>query len=43
MLFVDVSDYQRIKEVRNDIRKQKLIPDVIINNAAGNFCVLFVS
>ena len=38
---VDVSDYQRIKEVRDDIRKQKLIPDVIINNAAGNFLCPF--
>lgn len=34
---VDVSNYEDILSVKNRLIKKKIIPDVIINNAAGNF------
>ncbi len=37
----DVSDYDKVKEVKNDLKSQNLIPDIVINNAAGNFLCPF--
>ncbi len=34
---VDVSDYNSILDVKKEMVSNKLLPDIIINNAAGNF------
>lgn len=34
---VDVSKYDEIVDVKNDLKEKNIIPDIIINNAAGNF------
>ena len=34
---VDVSKYNEILNIKNDLLEKKIIPDIIINNAAGNF------
>ena len=38
---VDVSKYDQILKVKNQIMKENLFPDIIINNAAGNFLCPF--
>lgn len=38
---VDVSNYESIKLVKDDLYKHNLLPDIIINNAAGNFLCPF--
>jgi len=38
---VDISNYKQIKIVKDDIISKNLVPDVIINNAAGNFLCPF--
>jgi 2,4-dienoyl-CoA reductase [(3E)-enoyl-CoA-producing], mitochondrial len=38
---VDVSDYDKILEVKDIILRENNIPDIIINNAAGNFLCPF--
>ena len=37
----DVSNYQEIEDIKNDLKDKGIIPDVIINNAAGNFLCPF--
>ena len=37
----DVSKYQEIQDIQNQLIHQKITPDVIINNAAGNFLCPF--
>tara|TARA_B100000886_G_scaffold337896_2_gene299617 strand:- start:664 stop:1476 length:813 start_codon:yes stop_codon:yes gene_type:complete len=37
----DVSKYDSIKSIKNQLVKDKIYPDVIINNAAGNFLCTF--
>ena len=37
----DVSNYKQIEIIKNDLVLQKIHPDVIINNAAGNFLCPF--
>ena len=37
----DVSKYQEILDIQKELRQQKISPDVIINNAAGNFLCPF--
>ena len=34
---VDVSNYQDILSIKNNLKKENMLPDIIINNAAGNF------
>lgn len=38
---VDISDYDKVKEVKNNLKNQNIIPDIVINNAAGNFLCPF--
>ena len=38
---VDVSKYDQILKVKNEMMREKLFPDIIINNAAGNFLCPF--
>lgn len=38
---VDISNYKQVEIIKNDIMKKNLVPDVIINNAAGNFLCPF--
>ena len=38
---VDVSKYDQILKVKNDLLREKLLPNIIINNAAGNFLCPF--
>lgn len=38
---VDVSDYNAIKSVKDNLSYDGLLPDIIINNAAGNFLCPF--
>lgn len=38
---VDVSDYKEINIIKKDLLRENLFPDVIINNAAGNFLCPF--
>ena len=38
---VDVSNYNEIKDIKNQLLRDNTIPDIIINNAAGNFLVPF--
>lgn len=38
---VDISDYCQITNVKNELMRDNTIPDIIINNAAGNFLVPF--
>ena len=38
---VDVSNYDQILKVKNEMMREKLFPDIIINNAAGNFLCPF--
>ena len=38
---VDVSLYEEISKVKNELLRENLFPDVIINNAAGNFLCPF--
>tara|TARA_Y100000389_G_scaffold200460_2_gene240941 strand:+ start:8617 stop:9438 length:822 start_codon:yes stop_codon:yes gene_type:complete len=38
---VDVGNYDNINEVKNELKKTNNLPDIIINNAAGNFLCLF--
>jgi len=38
---VDISNYKQVEIIKNDIIKKNMIPDVIINNAAGNFLCPF--
>ena len=39
----DVSKYKNIQEIKNSLVRQNVIPDIIINNAAGNFLCTFDS
>lgn len=34
---VDISNYKQVEIIKNDLKNKEIIPDVIINNAAGNF------
>lgn len=34
---VDISNYKQVEIIKNDLMKKNIHPDVIINNAAGNF------
>lgn len=38
---VDVSNYESIKSVKDELSKDNMLPDIIINNAAGNFLCPF--
>ena len=38
---LDISDYQEVKKVKSDLLKNNIFPDVVINNAAGNFLCPF--
>tara|TARA_X000000368_G_scaffold412347_2_gene398597 strand:+ start:1584 stop:2399 length:816 start_codon:yes stop_codon:yes gene_type:complete len=38
---IDVSKYEQVKSVKNNLLKDKCLPDIIINNAAGNFLCPF--
>ncbi len=38
---VDVSNYDEINDVKNELLREKKLPNVIINNAAGNFLAPF--
>lgn len=38
---VDVSKYNEIKKINNSLKEQNIYPDIIINNAAGNFLCPF--
>ena len=38
---VDVSNYKEIENVKNILKQSNNMPDIIINNAAGNFLCLF--
>ena len=38
---VDISHYENINKIKNDLIKKNLFPDIIINNAAGNFLCPF--
>ena len=38
---IDVSKYDEILKVKNNLLREQLIPDIIINNAAGNFLCPF--
>ena len=38
---VDVSNYEEILKVKNNILRENILPDIIINNAAGNFLCPF--
>jgi 2,4-dienoyl-CoA reductase len=38
---VDVSNYDEIVKVKNELLRENLFPDIIINNAAGNFLCPF--
>lgn len=38
---VDVSLYEEISKVKNELLRENLFPDIIINNAAGNFLCPF--
>ena len=38
---VDVSNYDEILKVKNNILRENALPDIIINNAAGNFLCPF--
>ena len=38
---VDVSDYRAIENIKNTLKNNHEIPDIIINNAAGNFLSKF--
>ena len=38
---VDVSNYEEILKIKNNLLREQLIPDIIINNAAGNFLCPF--
>ena len=37
----DISKYDNILEIKDDLNKKNIIPDIIINNAAGNFLCPF--
>ena len=37
----DVSNYEEIENIKNDLKTKGIIPDIIINNAAGNFLCPF--
>ena len=37
----DISNYENILDIKNKLEKNKTIPNVIINNAAGNFLCPF--
>ena len=37
----DVSNYQEIKMIQKEMSTQRIYPDIIINNAAGNFLCPF--
>uniref|UniRef100_A0AB39J6W4 Fabg-Like 3-Oxoacyl-(Acyl-Carrier-Protein) Reductase n=1 Tax=Florenciella sp. virus SA2 TaxID=3240092 RepID=A0AB39J6W4_9VIRU len=37
----DVSSYKEIENIKNDLKTKGIIPDIIINNAAGNFLCPF--
>lgn len=37
----DVSNYKHIKNIQNTLHKKNIYPDVVINNAAGNFLCPF--
>lgn len=38
---VDISNYKQIKIVKDDLKSKSILPDVIVNNAAGNFLCPF--
>ena len=38
---VDISNYKQIKIVKDDLKSKNILPDVIVNNAAGNFLCPF--
>lgn len=38
---IDISNYEAVKNVKDSLVKQNLMPDIIINNAAGNFLCPF--
>ena len=38
---VDISNYKQVEILKNDIINKNMIPDVLINNAAGNFLCPF--
>ena len=38
---IDVSKYEQVNSVKNNLLKDKCLPDIIINNAAGNFLCPF--
>ena len=38
---VDISNYDEIRDIKNELVSDKLIPNIIINNAAGNFLAPF--
>ncbi len=38
---VDISNYKQVEIIKKDLVEKKIIPDVIINNAAGNFLCPF--
>ena len=37
----DVSKYKEINEIKNTLCRKQIYPDVVINNAAGNFACPF--
>ena len=37
----DVSDYQKIHSIQQELKAQHIFPDVIVHNAAGNFLAPF--
>tara|TARA_B100001093_G_scaffold110340_1_gene102630 strand:+ start:1636 stop:2451 length:816 start_codon:yes stop_codon:yes gene_type:complete len=37
----DVSDYQKIQSIQQELKAQHIFPDVIVHNAAGNFLAPF--
>jgi len=37
----DVSNYKQVEIIKNDLLSQNIIPDIVINNAAGNFLCPF--
>ena len=38
---VDISNYDEIRDIKNELVSDKLVPNIIINNAAGNFLAPF--
>jgi len=38
---VDISNYKQVEIIKKDLLTKKIMPDVIVNNAAGNFLCTF--